>query len=165
MSFHSRVTPYLFRDFFILLYYFSSSKNKYSQYIPQIIIIILFNWLRNRGIHPLWVDGLDCSLVATPIPSVSCAPLTQKTAPLDEMISATSAVFLFYSVMLGFRVLISCEYTFNHNPCDELYGFHGLFTSCDPNFFLCSNLSIFSTIRPTATPVPKTARINPANVM
>ena len=68
------------------------------------------------------------------IPSVCCAPLTQKTAPLDEMISATSAVFLFYSVMLGFRVLISCEYTFNHNPCDELYGFHGLFTSCDPNF-------------------------------
>ena len=30
------------------------------------------------------------------------------------MISATSAVFLFYSVMLGFRVLISCDYTFNH---------------------------------------------------
>ena len=50
------------------------------------------------------------------------------------MISATSAVFLFYSVMLGVRVLISCDYTFNHNPCDELYGFHGLFTSCDPNF-------------------------------
>ena len=97
------------------------------------------------------------TLVATPIPSVSCAPLTQKTAPLDEMISATSAVFLFYSVMLGVRVLISCDYTFNHNPCDELYGFHGLFTSCDPNFF--------STIRPTATPVPKTPRINPANVM
>ena len=53
------------------------------------------------------------------------------------MISATSAVFLFYSVMLGVRVLISCDYTFNHNPSDELYGFHGLFTSCDPNFSKC----------------------------
>ena len=73
--------------------------------------------------------------MALPIPSVCCAPLTQKTSPLDEMISATSAVFLFYSVMLGVRVLISCDYTFNHNPCDELYGFHGLFTSCDPNSF------------------------------
>ena len=94
----------------------------------------------------------DYSLVATPIPSVCCAPLTQKTAPLDEMISATSAVFLFYSVMLGVRVLISCDYTFNHNPCDELYGFHGLFTSCDPNFsnaIYSSNLNNFFIIIPS----------------
>ena len=74
------------------------------------------------------------------------------------MISATSAVFLFYSVMLGFWVLISCEYTFNHNPCDELYGFHGLFTSCDPNFssigmymMKCKYLIDCSLV---ATPIP-----------
>ena len=36
---------------------------------------------------------------------------------------------------------------------------------CSSSSRLRSNRSIFSTIFPTATPVPKTARTNPANVM
>ena len=75
--------------------------------------------------------GAYVSLVATPIPSVCCAPLTQKTAPLDEMISATSAVFLFYSVMLGVRVLIHVMNCMVFTDC-SLVATPIFF---DPNFF------------------------------